>query len=319
MHLAAESHVDRSIDSPMDFVKTNVLGTCTLLQAALEYWRGLSDERRESFRFQHISTDEVYGSLGEKGYFLETTPYAPRSPYSASKAAADLMALAFRRSFDLPVVITRCSNNYGPRQDPEKLIPFFISRLMEGKDLPLYGDAVSIGNLAAGSISVTNSLNARSAASFTAGALKGFGEIDLERVDVAGGTLDWLGGQLPAAKSETFVNLAEMSVGGGADADAAGTLSGGATRSWKAANDGFIQLQARCADPANTTLKLELLDAGGAVAAEVTPEGKLGNASAMRRFVWTVPVRKGDSLRLTMSAGELTLVKGQFIYFGVAE
>ncbi len=202
---------------------------------------------------------------------------------------------------------------------PYALTASSVELLASNDYLPLYGDAVSIGNLAAGSISVTNSLNARSAASFTAGALKGFGEIDLERVDVAGGTLDWLGGQLPAAKSETFANLAEMSVGGGADADAAGTLSGRATRSWKAANDGFIQLQARCADPANTTLKLELLDAGGAVAAEVTPEGKLGNASAMRRFVWTVPVRKGDSLRLTMSAGELTLVKAQFIYFGVAE
>ena len=202
---------------------------------------------------------------------------------------------------------------------PYALTASSVELLASNDYLPLYGDAVSIGNLAAGSISVTNSLNARSAASFTAGALKGFDEIDLERVDVAGGTLDWLGGQLPAAKSETFANLAEMTVGGGADADAAGTLSGRATRSWKAANDGFIQLQARCADPANTTLKLELLDAGGAVAAEVTPEGKIGNASAMRRFVWTVPVRKGDSLRLTMSAGELTLVKAQFIYFGVPE
>ena len=202
---------------------------------------------------------------------------------------------------------------------PYALTASSVELLASNDYLPLYGDAVSIGNLAAGSISVTNSLNARSAASFTAGALKGFGEIDLERVDVAGGTLDWLGGQLPAAKSEAFANLAEMTVGGGADADAAGTLSGRATRSWKAANDGFVQLQARCVDPANTTLKLELLDAGGAVAAEVTPEGKLGNASAMRRFVWTVPVRKGDSLRLTMSAGELALVKAQFIYFGVTE
>ena len=185
--------------------------------------------------------------------------------------------------------------------------------------VPLYGDAIAIGNVVAQSISATNSFDARAAGSFTAGELKGFGQIDLEHVAVAGGALDWMGGKLPAARSDAFANLAEMTVGGGADADAVGTISGSQTRSWKAAGDGFFQLQARCQNPANTTVKLELLDGNGSPVVEVTPEGALGNAYGMRRFLWTVPVRGGDSVRLTMSAGELTLVKGQFIYFGVPE
>ena len=128
-----------------------------------------------------------------------------------------------------------------------------------------------------------------------------------------------MGGKLPAAQSDAFANIAEMTVGGGADADAVGTISGSQTRTWKAAGDGFFQLQARCQNPAGTTLKLELLDGNGSIAAVVTPQGTLGNADGLRRFIWTVPVRGGDSVRLTMSAGELTLVKGQFIYFGVPE
>ena len=162
-------------------------------------------------------------------------------------------------------------------------------------------------------------IDARAAGSFTAGELKGFREIDLEQVAVAGGTLDWMGGKLPAARSDPFANLAEMTVGGGADADAVGTISGSQTRTWKAAGDGFFQLQARCQNPAGTTLKLELLDGNGSIAAVVTPQGTLGTADGLRRFIWTVPVRSGDSVRLTMSGGELTLVKAQFIYFGVKE
>ncbi|MBO7741410.1 MAG: GDP-mannose 4,6-dehydratase, partial [Victivallales bacterium] len=126
MHLAAESHVDRSIDDPLIFVRTNVDGTAVMLQAALEYWRGLTAPERENFRFLHISTDEVFGELGESGRFHENTPYNPSSPYSASKAAADHLVRAWHRTFGLPVLITNCSNNYGPRQFPEKLIPLCI-------------------------------------------------------------------------------------------------------------------------------------------------------------------------------------------------
>ncbi|MBR3648803.1 MAG: GDP-mannose 4,6-dehydratase, partial [Victivallales bacterium] len=120
MHLAAESHVDRSIDDPLCFVKTNVLGTANLLQCALEYWRPLPDERKAAFRFQHISTDEVYGSLGATGFFKETTPYDPKSPYSASKASSDHLVRAWGHTFNLPVLISNCSNNYGPFHFPEQ-------------------------------------------------------------------------------------------------------------------------------------------------------------------------------------------------------
>ena len=123
LHLAAESHVDRSIDSPMDFVTTNVQGTVTLLEAATAYWSELESEERERFRFLHVSTDEVYGSLGAEGVFTDTTPYQPNSPYSASKAASDHFARAWHRTFGLPVLISHCSNNYGPYQMPEKLVP----------------------------------------------------------------------------------------------------------------------------------------------------------------------------------------------------
>src|SRR3954463_5185011 len=139
MHLAAESHVDRSIDGPGEFVQTNVVGTFALLQAALSYWRGLTGERRDAFRFHHISTDEVFGSLGEEGFFHEEYPYQPNSPYSASKAASDHFVRAWHHTYGLPTLITNCSNNYGPYHFPEKLIPLVILNALEGKPLPVYG------------------------------------------------------------------------------------------------------------------------------------------------------------------------------------
>ena len=144
IHLAAESHVDRSIDSPMDFVTTNVQGTVTLLQAATEYWRGLRTRARETFRFLHVSTDEVYGSLGATGVFTDTSQYRPNSPYSASKAASDHFARAWLRTFGLPVIVSHCSNNYGPYQMPEKLIPVVILAALEGRRIPVYGDGKNV-------------------------------------------------------------------------------------------------------------------------------------------------------------------------------
>ena len=144
MHLAAESHVDRSIDDPLCFVRTNVLGTANLLQCALEYWRALPAERKEAFRFQHISTDEVYGSLGPEGFFTEKTPYDPKSPYSASKASSDHMVRAWGHTFGLPVLLSNCSNNYGPYHFPEKLIPLIILNALDGKQLPIYGKGDNI-------------------------------------------------------------------------------------------------------------------------------------------------------------------------------
>jgi len=144
MHLAAESHVDRSITGAGQFVQTNVVGTFTLLEAARHYWDGLSGEDRANFRFLHVSTDEVYGSLGDTGLFAETTPYDPSSPYSASKAASDHLAKAWHRTYGLPVVVSNCSNNYGPYHFPEKLIPLAILNALEGKALPVYGDGSHI-------------------------------------------------------------------------------------------------------------------------------------------------------------------------------
>jgi dTDP-glucose 4,6-dehydratase len=139
MHLAAETHVDRSIDRPDDFIQTNLVGTFSLLEAARDYWRGLPTERRAAFRFHHISTDEVFGSLGAEGLFTEDTPYRPNSPYAASKAGADHLVRAWHQTFGLPVVTTNCSNNYGPWQFPEKLIPLVILNALDGKTLPVYG------------------------------------------------------------------------------------------------------------------------------------------------------------------------------------
>lgn len=139
LHLAAESHVDRSISGPRDFIETNVVGTYTLLEAARGHWSGLSGAAKDSFRFLHVSTDEVYGSLGADGLFHEETPYDPSSPYSASKAASDHLAKAWHRTYGLPVVVSNCSNNYGPYHFPEKLIPLVTLNALEGKALPVYG------------------------------------------------------------------------------------------------------------------------------------------------------------------------------------
>lgn len=143
-HLAAESHVDRSIDGPAAFISTNVLGSYTLLEAARSYWQDLDAARSEAFRFLHISTDEVYGSLGADGLFSETTPYDPSSPYSASKAASDHLAVAWNRTYGLPVVVTNCSNNYGPYHFPEKLIPLTIINAIHGRPLPVYGTGANV-------------------------------------------------------------------------------------------------------------------------------------------------------------------------------
>ena len=144
LHLAAESHVDRSIDGPAVFVQSNVLGTFHLLEAVRRHWEGLPGERRERFRFHHISTDEVFGSLGESGRFSETTPYDPRSPYSATKAGSDHLVSAWHHTYGLPVVLTNCSNNYGPWQFPEKLIPVVILKAAAGEPIPLYGDGANV-------------------------------------------------------------------------------------------------------------------------------------------------------------------------------
>jgi len=140
VNFAAESHVDRSIDGPAAFVQTNVVGTLALLEAARDYWRADDAGAREGFRFLHVSTDEVYGSLGDTGKFTETTPFAPNSPYSASKAASDHLVRAFHHTYGLPVLTTNCSNNYGPFQFPEKLIPLIIAKALAGEPLPIYGD-----------------------------------------------------------------------------------------------------------------------------------------------------------------------------------
>jgi dTDP-glucose 4,6-dehydratase len=140
MHLAAESHNDRAIEGPLDFVRTNVLGTAVLLEAARAHWNALPDDKKAAFRFHQVSTDEVFGALGEDGEFTEETPYDPNSPYSSSKAGADHLARAWARTYGMPVVLTNCSNNYGPFQFPEKLIPTVITRALEGKSIPVYGD-----------------------------------------------------------------------------------------------------------------------------------------------------------------------------------
>ena len=139
MHLAAESHVDRSIDGPGEFIQTNLVGTYHMLQATLEYWQNLPEKRQAAFRFHHISTDEVYGSLGDTGLFTETTRYKPNSPYSASKAGSDHLVRAWNKTFHLPVITSNCSNNYGPYQFPEKLVPLIVQKALAGESLPIYG------------------------------------------------------------------------------------------------------------------------------------------------------------------------------------
>lgn len=144
LHLAAESHVDRSIANAEDFIRTNVVGTYSMLEATRAYWNSLPAEQNSLFRFLHVSTDEVFGSLGEEGYFSEETPYAPNSPYAASKAASDHFVRAFRHTYGLPTVITNCSNNYGPYQFPEKMIPLMILNALSGRSLPVYGDGSNV-------------------------------------------------------------------------------------------------------------------------------------------------------------------------------
>jgi dTDP-glucose 4,6-dehydratase len=144
VNFAAESHVDRSIDGPAAFVHTNVVGTLGLLESTRDYWRALEGQSRDDFRFLHVSTDEVYGTLGAEGKFTETTPYAPNSPYSASKAASDHLVRAFHHTYGLPTLTTNCSNNYGPYQFPEKLIPLVIQKALAGESLPVYGDGLNV-------------------------------------------------------------------------------------------------------------------------------------------------------------------------------
>jgi dTDP-glucose 4,6-dehydratase len=139
LNLAAETHVDRSIDGPAPFIETNIVGTFKLLEAARAHWQTLTGEAKDTFRFVHISTDEVFGSLGKEGFFTETTPYDPRSPYSASKASSDMLVRAWQHTFDLPTLVTNCSNNYGPYQFPEKLIPTVILKASQGEEIPVYG------------------------------------------------------------------------------------------------------------------------------------------------------------------------------------
>jgi dTDP-glucose 4,6-dehydratase len=144
MHLAAESHVDRSIDGPADFIQTNIVGTFTLLEVSRHYWSSLPEPKKVAFRFHHISTDEVYGDLGPEGLFTEETSYEPSSPYSASKASSDHLVRAWHRTYGLPVIVTNCSNNYGPYHFPEKLIPHIILNALAAKPLPIYGDGSQI-------------------------------------------------------------------------------------------------------------------------------------------------------------------------------
>jgi len=144
LNFAAESHVDRSIDGPAAFIQTNVVGTLVLLEAARDYWLTLAGRERADFRFLHVSTDEVYGSLGDDGYFVETTPYAPNSPYSASKAASDHLVRSFHHTYGLPVLTTHCSNNYGPYQFPDKLVPLMTLKAIAGETLPVYGDGGNV-------------------------------------------------------------------------------------------------------------------------------------------------------------------------------
>ena len=144
MNLAAESHVDRSIDGPGEFIQTNIIGTFTLLQETLRYWRSISPQKRNAFRFLHVSTDEVFGSLSDEGYFTESSAYAPNSPYSASKASSDHLVRAWRETYELPTLVTNCSNNYGPYHFPEKLIPHLIIKGLAGTALPIYGDGSNV-------------------------------------------------------------------------------------------------------------------------------------------------------------------------------
>ena len=205
LNFAAESHVDRSIDGPRAFIDTNIGGTFELLEAARCHFATLSESEKKSFRFLHVSTDEVYGSLGAEGYFTEETPYAPNSPYSASKASADLLVRAYHHTYNLPTITTNCSNNYGPLQFPEKLIPLMVLNALEGKPLPIYGDGgnirdwIFVEDHCAG---IVRALEAgRPGEQYAFG-----GNCELSNLDVVDGICDVLESLRPAAENEALKN-----------------------------------------------------------------------------------------------------------------
>jgi dTDP-glucose 4,6-dehydratase len=209
MHLAAESHVDRSIDGPGAFIQTNIVGTFALLQVALGYWRGLETAAQAAFRFHHVSTDEVFGSLGPTGFFTEETPYRPNSPYSASKAASDHLVRAWHQTYGLPTVITNCSNNYGPYHFPEKLIPLMILNALEGRPLPVYGsgenvrDWLYVDDHAEALILVAE--RGRPGASYTIGGRQEMTNIEVVRQVCA--LVDRLGPPLASGPRETLITF----------------------------------------------------------------------------------------------------------------
>jgi len=207
MHLAAESHVDRSIDGPGEFIQTNIVGTYILLEEARDYWCGLDDDKKDSFTFHHVSTDEVYGDLeGKNDLFTEKTPYAPSSPYSAAKASSDHLVRAWCRTFNLPTLITNCSNNYGSYQFPEKLIPLIILNALEGKDLPIYGngkqirDWLYVDDHARALLLV--SLNGEIGETYNIG-----GHNELQNIEVVNTVCSILDDLRPIAKNQTIQNL----------------------------------------------------------------------------------------------------------------
>lgn len=206
VHLAAESHVDRSIDAPATFMETNVLGTFTMLQEALRYWQALEARSRDMFRFLHVSTDEVFGSLGPDGAFTEASPYRPNSPYAASKAAADHLARAWYRTYGLPVIVSNCSNNYGPYQYPEKLIPLVIHEALAGRTLPVYGAGEQVRDWLYVDDHVDGLLAALSAGRPGEAYLFGSGE-GRRNVDVVGDVCALLDGMAPAPTGEPYSRL----------------------------------------------------------------------------------------------------------------
>ena len=209
MHLAAETHVDRSIDAPAAFIQSNVIGTYTLLEAALDYWRGLDAAAAERFRFLHVSTDEVFGSCTPEGHFTETSPYRPNSPYSASKAAADHLVRAWQRTYGLPVLISNCSNNYGPYQFPEKLIPLTILNAIAGKPLPVYGtgqnvrDWVFVEDYAAALVSILG--HGRIGESYNVG-----GDVEMTNIAVVRRICAILDERLPESPHHPHADLIEF-------------------------------------------------------------------------------------------------------------
>jgi dTDP-glucose 4,6-dehydratase len=209
MHLAAESHVDRSVDGPGVFVRTNVQGTYVLLEACRKYWQALDEVSKQRFRFVHVSTDEVYGSLGKEGLFHEDMPYAPSSAYSASKAASDHLALAWHRTYGLPVTVTHCSNNYGPNQLPEKLIPLMVLNAMAGRSLPVYGTGSNVRDW----IHVQDHVSGLVAAlqRGIAGEVYNFGgDNELRNIDVVGKICDLMDEERPLPDDRRYSSYIEF-------------------------------------------------------------------------------------------------------------